>query len=412
MRVGINALFLLPGRVGGSEIYIRHLVKWLERVDDQNEYVIFINRESAGVFEPLGARGSATPKMKVVSCPVRASSRPARILWEQIALPIQVKYHKLDVLFSAGMTAPFFCPARSVLVIYDLQHVNMPENFTRLQLFFLKTIIYLSAKRADRLIAISNKVKDDIVRHYNIDGSGISVVYLAADTDLFRPASERAVASVRKKHDLPARYILYTASSLPHKNYERLLEAYKMVRDTGSTRGAGSTRGTEADLKLVLTGSRDYGHDVVAGKIKELGLDADVLFLGWLPFEDLAPIYSGAEAFVFPSLHEGFGLPVLEAFASGVPVVCSNIAPITEVAGDAALLVDPLCPEAIAKGIERVLTEDGLRKRLVNAGLERAAAFSWKKTAEETVKTFYPEAGEGGPGGPSRSGGHSVPGAP
>lgn len=394
MRVGINALFLLPGRVGGSEIYIRHLVKWLEKVDDQNEYVIFINRESAGVFEPHAS------KMKVVSCPVRASSRPARILWEQIALPIQVKYHKLDVLFSAGMTAPFFCPARSVLLIHDLQHVNMPENFTRLQLFFLKTIIYLSAKRADRLIAISNKVKDDIVRHYNIDGSGISVVYHAADTDLFRPASESAVASVRKRYDLPARYILYIASSLPHKNYERLLEAYKMVRDAGSS---GSTRGAEEGVKLVLIGSRDYGHDVVAGKIKALGLDADVLFLGWLPFEDLAPIYSGAEAFVFPSLHEGFGLPVLEAFASGVPVVCSNIAPITEVAGDAALLVDPLRPEAIAKGIERVLTEDGLRKRLVNAGLKRAAAFSWKKTAEETVKTFYPEAGEGG---------HSMPGGP
>jgi glycosyltransferase involved in cell wall biosynthesis len=388
LRVGINALFLLPGRVGGSEIYIRNLVKWLERVDDQNEYIIFINRESAGVFEDLGARGSATPpapKMKVVPCPIRASSRPARILWEQIALPVQVKYHKLDVLFSAGMTAPFFCPARSVLLIHDLQHVNMPENFSRLQLFFLKTIIYLSAKRADRLIAISNKVKDDIIRHYNIDGSRISVVYHAADTVLFRPASATDIESVRKRYNLPARFILYIASSLPHKNYERLLEAYKRVRDK------------EAGLKLVLIGSRDYGRDVIAGKIRELGLDTDVLFLGWLPFEDVAPIYSAAEAFVFPSLHEGFGLPVLEAFASGVPVVCSNIAPITEVAGDAALLVDPLCVEAIAKGILRVLTEDGLRKRLVSAGLARAAAFSWEKTALETIKAFYPEAEKAAP---------------
>ncbi len=403
MRVGINALFLLPGRVGGSEVYIRNLVKWLVRVDDRNEYVIFINRESAGVFEPLaplGARGSATPlapKMKVVPCPIRASSRPARILWEQIALPIQVKLHKLDILFSAGMTAPFFCPARSILLIHDLQHVNMPENFSRLQLFFLRTIVYLSAKRADRLIAISNKVKDDIIRHYNIDGSRISVVYHAADTDLFRPASERDIESVRKKYGLPERYILYIATSLPHKNYERLLEAYKRVRDAGSTRGVGSTRGAEEGLKLVLIGSRDYGHDVIAGKIRELGLDTDVLFLGWLPFEDMAPIYSAATAFVFPSLHEGFGLPVLEAFASGVPVVCSNIAPVTEVAGDAALLVDPLCVEAIANGILRVLNEDGLRKRLVSAGLARAAAFSWEKTAEETIKTFYPEAEKGTP---------------
>jgi glycosyltransferase involved in cell wall biosynthesis len=397
LRVGINALFLLPGRVGGSEIYIRNLVKWLERVDDRNEYVVFVNKESAGVFTPV------TAKMKVVSCPIRASSRPARILWEQIALPIQVKLHKLDILLSAGMTAPFFCPVRSILVIYDLQHVNMPENFTRLQLFFLKTIIYLSAKRANSLIAISNKVKDDIIRHYNIDGSGISVVYLAADTDIFRPASAADIESVRKRYDLPARFILYTASSLPHKNYERLLEAYKKVRDAGSTRGAGSSRGADSTrgqgegVKLVLIGARDYGHGVIAEKISELGLEADVLFLGWLPFEDVASIYSAATAFVFPSLHEGFGLPVLEAFASGVPVVCSKIAPVTEVAGDAALLVDPLSVDAIAKGISRVLTEDGLRKRLVSAGLARAAAFSWEKTALGTIKTFYPEAEKNAP---------------
>jgi len=367
LRIGINALYLLPGKVGGSETYVRNLVKWLLKVAPSNDYVVFINRESSGVFESLA------PGALVVECPVNATNRAARILWEQIALPFQAAKHRLDILLSAGMTAPFFSPVPSVVVIYDLQHINQPENFSRGYLFFLKTIIYLSARRSDGVITLSRKSKEDIERHYGISPGNIAVTHMASESTAFYGRDAAEVDAIRFKYGLPESFILYIASSLPHKNYQRLLAAFKTVRD--------AHRGT----KLVLIGARDYGHDAIAAKITELGLADDVIFLGWLPFEDIPPIYSASKVFVFPSLHEGFGIPVVEAFACGVPVVCSNIEPLIEVAGGAALLVDPLSQEDLAQGMLKALTDASLRQRLIRDGLARAAVFSWANTAKETL---------------------------
>ncbi len=368
MRIGINALYLIPGKVGGSEIYIRNLVKWLPRVCAQDEFVVFANRESAGVFE------SISPEVKVVNCALNAASRPARILWEQLVLPFQVRIHGIDVLISGGMTAPFFCPVRSYVMIYDLQHINQPENFSRFQLLFLRSIIYMSAKSARGVLTLSEKSKSDIVRHYRIAPKDVFVTHLASDAGSFRKRSAEETAGVRKRYKLPERFILYIASSLPHKNYERLLEAFSEVK------------AADAGIKLVLIGARSYGHDVIAAKIDELGLKEDVVFLGWLPFEDIPLIYSACELFVFPSLHEGFGIPVLEAMAAGVPVVCSGIEVLSEVAGDAALFVDALDTGSIARGMLKVLQDRVLREGLVKKGLKRAAMFSWEKTAADTLR--------------------------
>ena len=367
MRIGLNALFLIPGKVGGTEVYIRNLVRHLSRLDNENEYVIFINRESIGVFDEIA------PGFKIIVCPVNAENRPFRILWEQFILPFQVLRHRLDLLLSAGMTAPFICPAKSIVVIYDLQHVNEPENFPRFHLLFLRSIIYLSAKSADQVITISEHVKRDIARHYNLAASDIYVTYCAVDRAAFHRRSPVEVLSVRKRYNLPERFILYIASSLPHKNYERLFTAFKRVRDE------------ELGIKLVLVGARDYGGDVILKKISELGLEDDTLFLGWLPFEDIPAIYSASDLFVFPSLHEGFGIPVVEAMACGVPVVCSDIEPLREVAGDAAVFVDPLSPDKIAEGIQNVLKNRDMREGFVKAGLRRAEDFSWDKTALKTI---------------------------
>lgn len=372
MRIGINALYLIPGRVGGTETYIRNLVKAISALDDNNEYFIFINKESRGVFEKIA------PGMKVVLCPFRATRRPVRILWEQLILPLQIKRRGLDVLLSAGMTAPFLCPARSVLSLHDLQHENFPENFSRLQLFFLKTMIRISAKRAKRILTLSEKVRGDIMKFYNIPGDRISVVHLAADNRAFyrRNAGDRE--EIRKKYSLPARFILYLASSLPHKNYKRLLLAFRAVlKDSPG-------------LGLVLIGARDYGAPEIKERIAELGLGANVMMLDWLPFEDIPLIYSASALLVFPSLHEGFGLPIIEAMACGVPVVCSNREPMREVAGGAAMLVDPMSENAIAEGIKKVLNDAELRRDLVQRGLKRATAFSWQKTAMKTLSLLYP----------------------
>ncbi len=367
MRIGINALYLLPGKIGGSEIYIRNLVKWLAKVDRSNEYLIFINKESAGYFEKLA------PGVKTILCPIRAASRPARILWEQIVLPFQVKLNGIDVLLSTGMTAPLICPAASFLVIFDMQHINQPQNFQKRYLFFLRSIIYLSARASRCVITISRKSKEDIGRFYKIKPDAIGITYMACDHAAFFRRTPEEISSVRKRYNLPGRFILYIASSLPHKNYERLLKAFRKVREI------------DKEISLVLIGARDYGQDVVSAKINELGLKNDVIFLGWLPFEDIPLIYSAAEIFVFPSLHEGFGIPVLEAMACGVPVVASMIEPIIEVAGGAALLVDPLNIDELSEGMLSVMKDSRLREMLTRDGLKRAAEFSWEKTARDTL---------------------------
>jgi len=367
LRIGINALYLLPGRVGGSEIYVRNLVAWLPRVSPRDRFVVFVNRESAGVFEEI------SPDVEVVNCALSATSRPARILWEQFVLPFQIRRHAIDILFSAGNTAPFICPVPSFVMIHDLQHVNLPENFTRFQLFFLKTIIYMSARSARGVLTISEKSKTDIVRHYGIAPERVFITHLASDAGSFHARSAKEVEAVREKYRLPERFILYIASSLPHKNYSRLLDAFKLVK------------AKDPAVKLVLIGAREGGQGEISARIDRLGIKDDVVFSGWLPFEDIPLIYAASELFVFPSLHEGFGIPVLEAMASGVPVVCSGIEPLTEVAGDAAFFVDPFDPAAMADGILSLLGDKALRERLVASGLERAGEFSWEKTAAETV---------------------------
>ncbi|HEY4707269.1 MAG TPA: glycosyltransferase family 1 protein [Thermodesulfobacteriota bacterium] len=365
MRIGINALFLLPGKVGGSEVYLRNLVRSMARVAPENEYLLYVNRESAGL---LGAEG-----IREVQCNVAAESRPMRILYEQTMLPILARRHGLDALLSAGMTAPFFCPVTSVLTVYDLQHVNEPQNFNRWYLLFLKTIISLSARSAKSVLTLSEKSRRDIVRVYGLSPERVAVTYLAADRSVFYRRSEAEIASLKEKYGLPEEFILYIASSLPHKNYERLLCAFAEVRRK------------MPDIKLVLIGARDYGHEAIRARIASLGLSDGVLFLGWLPFEEIPVIYSAASLFVFPSLHEGFGIPVLEAFASGTPVVCSRIEPLDEVAGDAALFVDPLSADAIAEGILRVLGDSQLKDALRAKGLKRAGEFSWERTASRTL---------------------------
>jgi glycosyltransferase involved in cell wall biosynthesis len=367
VRIGINALYLLPGKVGGTETYIRSLVRSLLEIDRNNTYVIFINRESKGIFP------GSDPRVKIIPCPIKAVNRPIRILWEQFILPFQARRHKVDVLLSAGMTSPFFCPVPSVLVIYDLQHVNQPQNFSRLYLFFLKTIIYLSAKTADKIITISGHVKTDIVKQYRITPDKIIVGHLGVNHGSFFPGSVRDTAAMGGKYNLPEHYLLYAAALLQHKNHERLLKALKEVKRENP------------ELKLVLTGAWESGHEKIVSVISDLDLQQDVILLGWIPSEDIPEIYRGAEVFVYPTLHEGFGLPVLEAMASGVPVVCSHIEPLIEVAENAALYIDPGDYLDIARGISTVLKDDAQRAQLIGKGLMRAKDFTWEKTARTTL---------------------------
>jgi len=216
MRIGINALFLLPGEVGGSEVYLRNLLQQFESLGRGSACTIFVNREANGYFDDI------VPSATLAHCPVNARNRMLRVLWEQLVLPVQVRKRRLDVLLSAGMSAPFVLPLASVLTIHDLQHVNQPQHFSKFYRMCLGAIVYWSARTADRIIAVSNTVKHDLVRRYRIADSKVFVIQhgLAADVHQGVKGDKDGPA---RRNALPERYVVYPASLHPHKNHHRLL---------------------------------------------------------------------------------------------------------------------------------------------------------------------------------------------
>ncbi|MGD0765405.1 MAG: glycosyltransferase family 1 protein [Dehalococcoidia bacterium] len=240
-----------------------------------------------------------------------------------------------------------------------------------------------TAKVADRLICPSEAVKDDIVRLLHVSPNKVRAIAEAA-SPAFRPIEDRAALErFLLKNLLPERYVLSVGSLEPGKNRATLLKAFAKLRQQG------------IEHKLVVTGQRAWKYQADFQLAEQLGLKGEVIFTGYVSSEDMPALYSAADLFVFPSLYEGFGLPVLEAMACGVPVVASNVSAVPEVAGDAALLIDPRDPDLLSDSMARVLKDDRLRATLRRRGLERAAQFSWEKAARETIEVYRDAVGGG-----------------
>jgi glycosyltransferase involved in cell wall biosynthesis len=351
-RIGVNALYMIPGGVGGTEIYLRELLAALAHIDSTNEYFIFTNRETVDLTP-------AQPNFHSQPQAVRGSFRPGRILWEQTVLPIEARRRKLEVLFNPGFTAPVFASCPCVTVFHDLQHKRHPEHFRWFDLPFWRLLLWASAHRSRRLIAVSEATRADLLRFYRIPAEKIAVVHHGVDPALFtldRGRTERMLLCVSTLH--------------PHKNLERLVRAFAR---------------RQRDFKLVLAGMRGFHAAAIEETIAELGVGGSVQITGWIPRDDLYGLYARAHAFVYPSTFEGFGMPVLEAMAAGIPVACSSIAPLREIAGEAALFFDPSTEAEIASAIDRIMDDEELRGTLASAGPARAQSFSWDRTARETL---------------------------
>jgi glycosyltransferase involved in cell wall biosynthesis len=266
---------------------------------------------------------------------------------------------RLDVLFNPGFTAPVFCPCACVTVFHDLQHERHPEYFRWFDLPFWKMLLWASAHKARRVIAVSESTRDDLIRVYHLSPSRISVVLHGVEPEFF---------TLDRTHTEP--FVLCVSTLHPHKNLDRLIRAYARRR---------------RDWRLVIAGMRGFFAEALDTLIAELGVKESVKLTGWIPRDELLQLYSRAQAFVYPSTFEGFGMPVLEAMAAGIPVACSDIPPLREVAGGAALFVDPLSEDAIAGALDRIVTDAQLRSNLTEAGPERARKFSWERAARETL---------------------------
>ncbi len=352
-RIGVNALYLIPGGVGGTEIYLRRLLAALAKVDPEDEYFIFTNLETGADLVPRQANFHWKPQA------VHARFRPARILWEQTIMPLEAARYRLDVLFNPGFTAPVLAPCPCVTVFHDLQHIHHPEYFRWFDLPFWKLLLWASAHRARRLIAVSEATKADLVRVYGLPPQRISVVLHGVEPEFFALDRSRIEP-----------FVLCVSTLHPHKNLDRLIRAYARRK---------------RDWRLLIAGMRGFFAGRLDALIAELGVKDSVELTGWIPREQLLQLYARAQAFVYPSTFEGFGMPVLEAMAAGIPVACSAIPPLRDVAREAALFFDPLNDDAIAGALEQIVADGALRVRLAQAGPERAREFTWERAARETL---------------------------
>ena len=366
MRIGIDARKLHDFGIG---TYIRNLLRQLARLDHDTEYVIFSRPDDCDALASLG------PNFRTV--PETAGNYS---IAEQIKIPLAVRRERITLFHAPHYVLPPLVTCPSVVTIHDCIHLMFPQYLpNRRSLAYARTSISLAAKRATRVLTVSESSKRDILRFVDVQPDKIDVIYNSYDERFGIEPKEQDMDRVRERYQLHDQFVLYAGNVKPHKNLERLIEAFHLVRNRGLDH-----------LKLVLIGDDISKYTALRLAVHRHNLHKYVRFLGYLPEETLAVMYRLAGVFVFPSLYEGFGLPPLEAMASGTPVVTSNVSSLPEVAGNAAVLVDPYDVSAIADGIHRVLTDQQLRADLRRLGLARANQFSWESSVRR-VREIYGE---------------------
>ena len=368
MHVGLNLVYLVPGETGGMEVFARELIPELAALGGLR-LTAFVNREAAELGG--GPWGDVVP-MEVV--PVHARNRVAWVWGEQRHLPGLAARVGCDVVHSLASTAPLRGPFRRVTTIHDLNYKLVPESHFGVLGLGMRVLVPSAAHCSHRLIVDAVSTRDDLVRHLRVPRARIDVAPLGVS--MRARAAATPAHELRLKLDLDGRAVVLSLSAKrPHKNLPRLFRALAAMPpgDRPSLVVPGYATPHEQELRELATA---------------LGIAERVRLPQWLASDDLEGLYSIATCVVFPSLYEGFGLPVLEAMARGVPVACSGRASLPEVAGDAAILFDPENVGAIRGALERLLSDADLRDRLGAAGRERAATFTWKRTAELTVASY------------------------
>ncbi len=361
MRVGIDASYLLTPEKSGVETYTLNLVRGLLRLEDRPEVCLY----AAGPEPGPDTEGiwDAAHKSRL--------SRYTR-LWLRLRMPALMALDRLQVAHFPGGLLPRVLPAPAIVTFYDLAALRYPELYDPRELGYYETLIPQAAHRAAAVIAISEATKADVVRAFDLPEDKVFVTPLGVDPR-FRPVPN-AGTHVLDKYRIEPGYVLgCVGSGHPRKNLRAVVEAFDLLPDAG--------------VRLAVVGAVQRDRDACAA-IEASPRRDRIHLLGHVPEDDLPMIYSAAGALCFPSLFEGFGLPVLESMACGTPVVCSNVSSLPEAAGDAALLVDPEDRSASANAVARVLADYGLRSRLVERGMERSREYTWERTAQLTLEAY------------------------
>ena len=368
--------FVLDGRSATSHFpgigrYVRSLAGEIEALLQEGESLaVILNPGQEDLANEIGRSGAAQ------ILPVDSSPFSIRQQWEvpRVLGPTGARlYHSPYYLM------PYRPGIPTVLTVYDLIPLRYPRQVSLQARSVFRWATALALRSAGHIIAISQSTSDDFQRAFDLPAAEISVIPLAAGSQ-FKPQSREEIQRVRDFYSLQSQYILYFGINKPHKNLDRLIQAVAYAALNGESLRAG--------MQLVIAGAWDPRYPEAVNRARELGLGDRVRFLGPVPEADLPGLYSGASAFIFPSLYEGFGLPVLEAMACGVPVACANTSSLAEIASDSAALFDPLSPKAIAEALLGLLSDPDLQRDLIQRGFLRAAEYSWRRTAEATIQIY------------------------
>jgi len=378
MRIGIDARFLTHPQKGGFKTYTENLVTALACVDDRNQYILYLDREPE--------QSTRIPQQPNFAYKVLKQLPGIGMPWrEQVGISLQTVRDRIDLLHSPCLTAPLTHACPLVMTIHDTIWL-FPQKYSRSDTFSLQwklmewyqiTIPRIASRHASAILTVSQLSKDDIVRYLGIDPAFIHVTH-AAVSSLFQPVKDPGRAeSLRIKYGLDSKFILGIGSADPRKNIETLVNSYALLPESLRTA-----------YHLAIVWTAPVLAESISKRIQDLGISQFVHFLSDVPNEDLVLLFNEASLFVFPSLYEGFGLPILEAMACGTPVIAANTSSIPEVAGDAAYLVEPTDTKEISTAIAQVLSDDKFASEMVQKGLKRNAMFSWEKCARETLMVY------------------------
>jgi glycosyltransferase involved in cell wall biosynthesis len=343
----------------GIGTYIRNILVQLHRLDDQTDYVVLCRARD------LEAVRALVPRFRIV----REDAEPYSF-GEQFRIPFRLRRERVALVHEPHYVLPPLTPCRSIVTIHDCIHLMFPQYLpNRLAPFYARGFMWTATRKASRILTVSEASKRDILRFFDVAPEKVQVIYNAIDERFLTAPDEATTERVRQRYQLDHPFVLYVGNIKPHKNIERVIDAFGRARPGGP-----------AGLKLVIIGDEVSKYPSLRQMVHRHKLDKHVRFLGFQPQETLASFYRLASVFVFPSLYEGFGLPLLEAMACGTPVMTSNVSSMPEVASDAALLVDPYDVDALARGIARLLSDQALRDTLVARGFTRARQFSWAES--------------------------------
>jgi glycosyltransferase involved in cell wall biosynthesis len=363
MRIAIDA-HMIGERETGNETYTLNLIRGLLSHDEKNEYFLYTTHA-----DELQAR-LPCERARIVSLWPAIS-----LLRISLAMPVIARKQGVSLLH-VSYIAPLYCPCPTVVTVHDLAYILFPHFFSLRDRLLLSTLVPISLRRAAKVIAVSQRTKEDLMAHYHLPENKVAVTYEAA-SEAFRPIEQQAeLTEVRERYGLHEPFILTIGNLQPRKNMIHLVKAYASLHRKGFAH------------QLVIAGQAYWRTSDIYRAVKEWGLEDKVLFTGYVPDADLPLLYNAADLFAFVSLYEGFGLPVLEAMACGTPVVSSRAGSLPEVVGDAGLLVDPLDVEDIAQAMAEVLSRPEFASQLRERGLKQAANFSWRRTAEETLRVY------------------------